>query len=731
MTEPIPPVAAPDQANVPVFGWVTAPLPGGIDDLSSISLNCEDEVIPGSAFLTGDALVFNPSVDLLPNAICELKSGTGELLWVVETAGINSGARILYDRDSPELLAPLPDDFFLRENPMSVTGVSPLVISPRLDDDLAQLVVDNLIAQVSESSGWSIHAPATIGIAEPFAASNLPATPSASLSVDAPIQLFELSATGVSSARRVPFTAQLRDDPNAVSPSQVTTLSVFPAEVLSERTSYALVVTRFLGSDASRPLEPSMAFESVLSEPGPQDTVNIQRARQITESALQALNQGANVELDKNDVALILRFTVRDASELTQSLEHLQTLAESFPVETLTVETVSNRLNTFQIRGTWSAPDFRDPDTGALARDSDGLPVQTGLVDVPFVLSVPSQAGSPVAGAPLIMVQHGNPGDAEQVIAVLEAYSDAAGNTLSSRGFAGIGFTDSENRENPVGGDGNPSFVTRALLALQDGRPLGDETLQSLAEQLVFIKLLKSLDTLDVLPPRNGQTGGDGVPDLDVSRLLYYGGSEGANKGFSILPFQDDLAAAVLSAGGVRIGESLATAGNINSGAYLQTLKTAGFNLPQTTAFAGAGLIQQLLDKETPASYARFYSTRIHTRPSLLIQEGLQDSFIPNASTRVTTAAISEIAQIEPAFDRVELLEIAPAPLASNVSDGSTAGLVQYVPASLIGIEASVGCEAQNEGHFCAQDGAAAVGEVISFFESVIETGNATIANVQ
>ncbi|MEM1154220.1 MAG: hypothetical protein AAGI44_08770, partial [Pseudomonadota bacterium] len=93
--------------------------------------------------------------------------------------------------------------------------------------------------------------------------------------------------------------------------------------------------------------------------------------------------------------------------------------------------------------------------------------------------------------------------------------------------------------------------------------------------------------------------------------------------------------------------------------------------------------------------------------------------------------AISEIAQIEPAFDRVELLEIAPAPLASNVSDGSTAGLVQYVPASLIGIEASVGCEAQNEGHFCAQDGAAAVGEVISFFESVIETGTATIVNLQ
>ncbi|MEM7692700.1 MAG: hypothetical protein AAF194_09740, partial [Pseudomonadota bacterium] len=570
---PASPPANPDEENVPVFGWITAPSGIGIE-AESVTLSCDDVPVAGSTFLNGDTLFFNPSEDLPAQSICELLSSTGERLRTVETAAVSPANAVLYDRDSADSLAPLPDDLFLRADPTTITGVSPQVPSPRLENEFAQSVVNNLLALVSESSGWSPHGPITIGLAQQFEAENLPSSLTSSMAANAAIQLFELlgpNAQTDTTAKRVPFTAQLRDDPNAESPSEITTLSVFPSRVLTGGARYALVVTRFLGSEPTRALNPSDAFAQVLAAPAQDDTQNIIDARQITASALEVINGGAAVALDQSDLALLLQFTVRDGTEVTESLEQLRVLAESFPVGDLNITELSSRLNVFRVRGTWTAPDFRDPSTGALARDAAGAIVQTGLLSIPFVLTVPSQTNG-AAGAPLIMVQHGNPGDLEQVLSVLETYADADGTTLSAKGFAGIGFTDAENRENPVGGEGSPSFVIRALEALAAGQPLGDETLQSIAEQLVFIKLLKNLEGLDVLPPRSGATGGDGIPDLDVSSLLYYGGSEGANKGFSMLPFQSDIAAAVLSVGGTRVGEALVAAGNINSGAFLQSL---------------------------------------------------------------------------------------------------------------------------------------------------------------
>ncbi|MEO0436210.1 MAG: hypothetical protein AAF098_04820 [Pseudomonadota bacterium] len=723
--------ADPDETNVPVFGWITVPPTEGSEtEAASVTLSCAGDPVLGEAFLVDEALIFNPSVDLPAESICELLSSSGERLWTVETAGLGTANSILYDRDTSDSLAPLPDDLFLRSDSSTITGVSPQIPSPRFENEFAQSVVDNLLAQVSEGSGWSPHGPITIGLAQQFDADNLPRSFETSMAADAAIQLFELSGATSATATRVPFTAQLRDDPNAEFPSDITSLSIFPARVLAGGARYGLVITRFLGSDSTAALDASDSFATVLAAPNQDDTQNIIDARQITNAALEDINGGAAVMFDQNDLALLLRFTVRDRTEVTESLEQLRDLADSFPIGGLDITEVSSRLNVFRVRGTWTAPDFRDPLTGALARDADGVITQTGLLSIPFVLTVPSQSNG-AFGAPLIMVQHGNPGDSEQVISVLESYADSDGNTLSARGFAGIGFTDAENRENPVGGDGSPSFVIRALEALQSGQPLGDETLQSIAEQLVFVRLLKTLGALDVLPPRNGASGGDGVPDLDVSSLLYYGGSEGANKGFSMLPFQSDIDAAALSVGGTRVGEALVAAGNINSGAFLQSLKSANIDVSQTTAFAGAALLQQALDKETSASYARFYSSEFDTRPSLLIQEGLDDSFVPNRSTRVTTAAVTQVAQVAPLLEPVSLLASSPAPLVANVSDGSTAGLVQFAPAGLAGIEASQGCEAQEEGHFCAQDGTAAVAQLISFFESVLDSGNAAIVASQ
>lgn len=50
----------------------------------------------------------------------------------------------------------------------------------------------------------------------------------------------------------------------------------------------------------------------------------------------------------------------------------------------------------------------------------------------------------------------------------------------------------------------------------------------------------------------------------------------------------------------------------------------------------------------------------------------------------------------------------------------STAGFYQYVPTGVPGIAATPGCEAQREGHFCAQTAPAALHQRSVFFQSAL-----------
>ena len=121
---------------------------------------------------------------------------------------------------------------------------------------------------------------------------------------------------------------------------------------------------------------------------------------------------------------------------------------------------------------------------------------------------------------------------------------------LGAAGFAVAGFTDIVNRELAQSADDVLAYVSAVIQDIFIARRVPDLiALLDTADQLSFIRLLQSLDDLDVLPI----DAPDGRPDLDpAAPLAYLGISYGSFRGVGLLPFAPEIKAAALVVGGGR-----------------------------------------------------------------------------------------------------------------------------------------------------------------------------------
>ncbi|MEM6536348.1 MAG: hypothetical protein AAF668_01320 [Pseudomonadota bacterium] len=709
------------------FDWLVveeSDLPSGID-AALVSLSCEETPVSTTNVLAQGNLVINPASDLPENTECslELQSSVLARYTIFQSP---SGPSVLYDRSAPRSFSPLPDDFFLEDDASSATGVRPVVTAPDLGGGIAQQLVDTITSAVGDGDGWSPNAPITIGTTGPVDVSTISIDATESRSPLSTIQLFDLTPDSPGYGQRVPFVAQQAIDTGPGAGFGEATISVFPSVVLKPEGTYGVVVLRRAVGQNGGALEPSPSFVSVLSSAVTSNQA-ILDAREITGPLIEEINTVADVPLDGNDIALALRFTIGSSETITAETLSLLTAASNLPVPSFSIMSVNDTPeNGVIVRGEWIGTDFRDPVSGALQFDMAGVPASTGTMAVPFTLVLPNELTNQEP-SPLIMVQHGNPGDADQTITVATNYVSSDGETLIDKGFAAIGFTDAENRERDNSGIELSDLTTDVIANLLINGGLSDQTRQSWSEQIAFVKLLNSLSSLDILPlTDDGRPGGDGIPDLNPQNLLYYGGSEGANKGFATLPFQPDIVGAVLSAGGARLADTITVNDGTNTNGFLNSIEEAALGISLNEAFTAASLLQSLVDPETPANFTEFfYSNQVslagNPNISILIQEGLQDSFVPNVSTRATAAQISELRHVTPVLSETTVIETVPGPLSNNVNGTTTAGFFQFAPSGIVGTPPSPGCAFEPEGHFCAQNGTAAVDQFITFFETALD----------
>lgn len=695
--------------------------------LDTVDLDCEGESRSATLHRLGTdgrSVIVNPSNGLPYDASCSLEwlGPSGPTTLPFSTHAETPPAEVFYDRTDLARSVPFPDDAYLFADETSPTG-------KRLDLPLPDRVLDvqrvllSLEFAIGPVDGFSPLSPIVVELEDAAEPSSVPEKPAESLDPLATVGLFDIDPASPAYGTRVPFELYRRTAGTQSDPRLQHALVLFPSIPLTPGGQYAMVVTNRALAAADKPFAPSAFMAAAFGEPGEAEPDELAQTRERIGGALTALAQ-ASPPLFTDDIALVVPFTVRTTAEFALTPLTMREQIQELGPPSFQITSVTPGFLPFVgalVEGTWEAPEWRTRIT--IARDDDGLPVLTGTKQVPFILAIPESAVD--TPAPVTIYQHGNPGSAENEVPF------HAADFLAEGGFAVIGFTDTTNRE--IGQDTfQQQVATLTPLLLQATVP--EYNMQTTGEQLAFIQFIQELDELDVLP----LGAPDGVPDLDVSAPLTYDGiSEGANKAQAFVPYAPEVAAAALVVGGSRRAEIVFYQDPINpdgiGSPLLDAVALFSPNLRPVDLWFGISLYQLSLDAQDPQNHISFaYANPIEVggtfkKPSVLVQEGIGDTFVPNNATRSLVYALGGAPLIGPIAEPVPYLPTAEAPIVANIDAQTTSAYAQYVPDGIPDLPLTPGCEFWFEGHFCAQVAPSSLNQRLRFFQTALTDPAPTI----
>ncbi|MEM7437673.1 MAG: hypothetical protein AAF436_21145, partial [Myxococcota bacterium] len=585
-------------------------------------------------------------------------------------------------------------------------------------------VLANLVIAIGDADGFSPLGPLVIELSEAPDPASLPTTQIESLDPLATVGLFDVDPGSATFGERIPFELYVRAMSAPSNPVVQHALVLFPSIPLTPRSQYAFVITKRAVAAPGGAFEPSAFMSAVLGPTSASEPPQVTATRDQIEPALAGLS-ASSPPVFADDIALVTRFTVRSTEGFTRDPLTMREQIQDLPAPAFTIDRVEPGFGNVEalVYGTWEAPEWRED--RRIVRDDDGLPVLVGTKQVPFVLAIPVAAVA--APVPVTMYQHGNPGSAENEV------PNQALRYLADGGHAVIGFTDNANRE--VGS--NTDLQRAAILGplLLTGEP-PDFDIQTTGEQLAFIRFVEELDELDVVPFGSP----DGQPDLDVAQPLTYDGiSSGANRGQAFVPYAPEVVAAALVVGGGRGAEVLFFQDIVNpdgvGSPLLNAVTLFAPSIRPIDVWLGIALYQLVLDPQDQHNHASFmYANPIEVggtrkKPSVLVQEGIGDTFVPNNATRSLAFALGATPLVGPVAQPVPYLPRAEAPLTANVDAETTSAYVQYVPTGIPGLPETPGCEFETEGHFCAQVARGSLDQRLTFFRTALENEAPTVVS--
>jgi hypothetical protein len=728
---------APGGGAVPRSAWLRFQLASGApaDALVGFgfAIECNGREVPRTAHALADGtLVLNPTPELPAGASCraawrDASGDVAETAFSVAANAAGAPATVRYDRMDPLNLTPFPDDYFRIDDASMPSGYALGFPAPPFPELFQAQTFEALAAQTYGVDGWSRLAPIVIAFTHAMDPSAVPANESASIDPMAALSLIDVDPASPQFGERVPFRMVVRDD-TAFDGTTDHAALIFPTIDLRERGRYVVVVTRraFAAGEPGRPFGPSSFGANVLAAPSDGEAVEVTRARDVVEPALGVV-EALPVPIPREDVALAFGLSIRTQPAPTD-LAYIkeQTLAGPPPELVLPdlanpcpnpnnfcIRTVATRA--LEIRGRVRLPNFRDPDYRLFVRDeTTGLPVAQAIVEVPFMMSLPLEAlDGPV---PIVMYQHGNPGSP------LEAIRDGGTGYLDDAGWAVAGIQDTLNREIAPDVALQVQFI---LLLSVSSQQLPDYWNQTGADMIGFLRAIQGMDSLDLMHRGTDglpALGPDGIPEIDTSRILYHGISEGGNNAQRFLPFAPELIAATPTVGGARLGETI-----IHQSGSSILAQIGGF-LPQLRPrdlWVGLSLFQLGFDAQDGHSYLKhlyrepllpFVGSSDVTPPSTLWTEGFGDSLVPNNASRAMAREVGA-PQVRPIVRAVPGMEQVDAPLAENLGPGLTTGYFQYDPAT------TPYCvtRPQPEGHYCPQSAPEAQAQRRHFLESALD----------
>jgi hypothetical protein len=284
------------------------------------------------------------------------------------------------------------------------------------------------------------------------------------------------------------------------------------------------------------------------------------------------------------------------------------------------------------------------------------VPAKTTDVTIPLLVTVPNVTAAggactkPVAGWPVIIVQHTVSGDRTQALAVADSYADACfvlaaidlplhGITSTTNPFYQAANERTFNLDlvnNTAGtppGDKVIDTTGTNFLSLLSGATLRDNLRQSVADLIVFEKSVARLDLT-----------GDGVSDIDPARINFVGLSLGGIVGGPYVAYAGKTQTALLSAAGGIFTQLLLDSptfgprvvGVIGAPTTVNGFPF-GYNLPAgSTQFNN--LIRDLqtaIDSGDPINHIAAAQAAVPT----LLQRVNGDTVVPNSATNRLIAA--------------------------------------------------------------------------------------------
>jgi hypothetical protein len=772
----LPPLAASrpaaGAADVARTAWIELDFSAPVPAFVPFRLSCDG----GATFrpltmhhVTPENVVLNPEGQLPAGATCSVgwRTAGGPAALAFATAPAGAAVRVVHDRTNLALTGPIPDDFYLTSDPSTVTGNRLNYPIPARNAEV-QSVFAAVLAEANQIDGWSPVAHAMVEATAPLDATTLPRTPAEALSPLSTVALLDVDPASPTFGERIPFKLEVRSD---TTPQLVTshTFLVFPGIPLEPEGKYGLVVTRRVLTSPGRPLDPSTFFAAALAAAAPGESAAIERTRTLAQEVLAVAGSSAlAVPIPADDVAYAARISIRSTDAIQDDVQVMKRQILSEPPPALTIDlanpqSVVNDPNPFieaYVRGVWDAPDWRGG-TQFFVRDAAGRPVRTGSRPVCFRLTLPTAALS--GPVPIVMHQHGNPGEAE-----VEVRSNSV-NFLAQAGYAVIGFTDILNRvvappaaasplcvsyETPTA-DATARITTQVFSivgTLLGTQKISDHWNQTLGEQLAFVRAIQGLEDLDLLP----LGAPDGVPDLDTTRILYHGISEGGNNGQAFVPYAPEVDAAALMVGGARLMEVLI---HQQAATFVQQLPALFPGMTAADVWAATSFFQSDFDRQDKHNHGRFaFRERAlvplfcddlascldadwcddpthctDRKPSTLLVEGVNDLLVPNSTTESAAWQYGPIPHLGPVQRAVPFLDVVTGPVVANVDAETTAAFYQYVPTNVPNIPATPSCllpavinptNARN-GHYCAQSAIESRAQRLIFFGTAVDPARA------
>lgn len=569
-------------------------------------------------------------------------------------------------------LLPYPSDRYTVADASTNTGLR-VAVGPETTGDVFIGGYPLVVQRLAEMDGFSTAGGFAIGFDRPIDGSAFAGSqggvapeaidPAAFTTAEAAIVLLDIDPDSPERGKvfgLLPrYFEQAKDD---YYPIDEFTIVARPTEPLLPATKYMFVATRRLLDKDGKPVGRSAETEALL-EAEPADDYAA-----LVQSGLAVLEQ--SVGIAARDVVVASAFTT---ASITETMQAISLRAREAPapamVEPWTVQQESDTDDRVRFRATFESPEYRDKGGDwTFQLGEDGAPIAQEVVPIEAYLAF---SDATVSGPrPVVIFQHGLGGDKDGNWGTSERLSDL-----------GVAVFSIDSPEH--GSRGGAEGVLQSVLAFfgiddQTGEfdiaRARDNFRQMASDQLELVRLIDSLGELDLLPVG----APDGVPDLDVSRILYIGHSFGSVQGPTLFAMAPEVQLAVWNVGGDNVMQLLEDSDVFSL--MVDSMKPPGTADGSLARFLSA--TQAIVDPGDPINYARFALKE--TFPgvaggsvrSILLQEVVRDTIVPN-STSNALARATGLSLMNPVVPPLGM-PVVESPSTGGGPNGSTAVMCQF-----------------------------------------------------